>query len=76
MSEKINLNQKKLEIFYEQFGSNNLRLQSEMEEDYGKKFLELYYKSIDFIYKTIATVGILPVLVLLGLIMFAIIIYF
>lgn len=59
MSEKINLDQEKLEIFYEQFGSANFRLQSEMAKDHGKKSLDLYYKSINFLYKTILTVGII-----------------
>ncbi|PIY59384.1 hypothetical protein COY96_02145 [Candidatus Wolfebacteria bacterium CG_4_10_14_0_8_um_filter_37_11] len=59
MSEKIDLNQEKLEMFYEQFGSKNLRLQSEMAKDHGKKSLDLYYKSIDFLYKTITTIGII-----------------
>lgn len=58
MNDKINLNQEKLELFYEQFGSKNFHLQSEMAEDHGKKTLDLYHRSIDFIYKTITIIGI------------------
>lgn len=57
MGNKILLNQDKLEIFYQKFGSENFKLQSEMAEDYGKKVLELYHRSIDFIYKTITAIG-------------------
>lgn len=59
MSEKINLDQEKLEMFYNQFGSKKLVLQHEMSKDFGEKTLDLYYKSIDFIYKTITTIGII-----------------
>ncbi|OGD30938.1 hypothetical protein A2W39_01565 [Candidatus Azambacteria bacterium RIFCSPHIGHO2_01_46_10] len=58
MSEKINLDQEKLELWYEQFGSKKFQLQSEMAEDHGKKTLDLYHRSIDFIYKTITIIGI------------------
>lgn len=56
---KIKLDQMKLEMFYKQFGSKNFDLQHEMSKDFGEKTLDLYYKSIDFIYKTIATIGII-----------------
>lgn len=59
MDEKINLNQETLKIFYEQFGSKNFNLQQEISKDFGEKILNLYYKSIDFIYKTITTIGII-----------------
>ncbi|MCG2688700.1 hypothetical protein L6250_03670 [Candidatus Parcubacteria bacterium] len=58
MNEKIDLNQEKLEMFYEQFGSKNFRLQSEMLGDLGDKMLDLFFKSVDFIYKMITTIGI------------------
>lgn len=50
--------QENLEKFYEQFGSSRFLLQSEMAQDRGRRLLELYYRSIDFIYKTITTIGI------------------
>lgn len=59
MSEKINLNQEKLEMFCEQFGSSNFRLQSKMAEDYGKTTLDLYFKSVDFVYKIATTIGVI-----------------
>lgn len=58
MNQTIHMNQENLEKFYEQFGSKRFHLQSEMAQDRGKKLLELYYRSIDFIYKTITTIGI------------------
>lgn len=58
MSEKINLNSDKLKAFYEQFGSSSFRLQSEMSKDYGKKYLTLFYKSVDSIYHIVTTIGI------------------
>lgn len=59
MHEKIDLDQEKLEMFYEHFGSKNFRSQSEMAEDYGKKTLDLYHRSIDFIYKTVTVIGLI-----------------
>lgn len=59
MNQQINMGiQENLEKFYEQFGSSRFRLQSEMAQDRGKRLLELYYRSLDFIYKTITTIGI------------------
>lgn len=58
MSKKINLNQERLEMFYEQFGSKSFQLQSEMGEDFGKRSLTLFYKSVDFVYNIVTTVGI------------------
>jgi len=52
------MNQENLEKFYEQFGSERFRLQSEMSREHGKRLLDLYYRSVDFIYKTITTIGI------------------
>lgn len=60
MNQKIDMNiQENLEKFYEKFGSSRFRLQSDMAQDRGKRLLELYYRSIDFIYKTITTIGII-----------------
>ena len=47
-----------LDRFYERFGSERFRLQSEMAKDRGRRLLELYYRSLDFIYKTVTTIGI------------------
>ena len=60
MSQNINMGiPENLEKFYEQFGSSRFRLQSEMAQDRGRRLLELYYRSIDFIYKTITTIGVI-----------------
>lgn len=58
MNKKVNLNQERLEMFYEQFGSKSFQLQSEMGEDFGKRSLTLFYKSVDFVYNIVTTVGI------------------
>ena len=60
MNQNINMGiPENLEKFYEQFGSSRFRLQSEMAQERGRRLLELYYRSIDFIYKTITTIGII-----------------
>lgn len=58
MDENVDLNQEKLELFYNEFGSVNFRSQSEIAKDYEKKTFKLYFKSIDFIYKTLTIIGI------------------
>lgn len=52
------MNQENLEKFYDHFGSKRFLLQSEMARERSKRLLELYYRSTDFIYKTITTIGI------------------
>lgn len=58
---------KKIENFYKHFGSGSFRLQSEMAEDWGKKSMDLYFKSIDFIYKIVSTIGVIAGFGFIGL---------
>lgn len=57
--EIINLSIEQFQEFHEKLGSENFKLQSRIFEDYGKKKLDIYFKSIGFTTVVIGTAGLI-----------------
>lgn len=57
--EIINLSIEQFQEFHEKLGSENFQLQSRIFEDYGKKKLDIYFKSIGFTTVVIGTAGLI-----------------
>jgi len=59
MNEEMNLNRDGIGQFYQDFGHSNFKLQSDIAKEFGDKQIDLYFKSIDFLYKLISSVGVI-----------------
>lgn len=57
--DKINLTDEGFKEFYESFGSNHFRLQSEVLSDLGTKQLDVYFKSIGFATTVVGVLGLI-----------------
>lgn len=57
--EIINLSIEQFQEFHDKLGSENFQLQSRIFEDYGKKKLDIYFKSIGFTTVVIGTAGLI-----------------
>lgn len=57
--DKIDLTIEQFQEFHEKLGSESFQLQSRIFEDYGKKKLDIYFKSIGFTTVVIGTAGLI-----------------
>lgn len=58
-NDTIHLDQDGLEKFYQEFGAKDFELQSKIAESFGGAFLDLYFKSVNFIYRIITVIGVI-----------------
>jgi len=56
---KIELSEEEFKEFYENFGSSNFKLQSDIFKDIGDRQVDIYFKSIGFATTIIGAVGII-----------------